>query len=111
MRIGLIVAAALAAVALTAAPASAAKCTPPAYPGNGTITSLSVTKVSCTTGGKVAVAFYNCRMKNGPAGRCVKKVLGYACVEVRTTTPAGINGRVTCKNKKKRVVHAYQQNA
>ncbi len=53
----------------------------------------------------------DCRIKNGPAGRCVRKVLGYACVEVRTTTPAGINGRVTCKNKKKRVVHAYQQNA
>jgi hypothetical protein len=110
MRMGLIVAAVLAAVAFTAAPASAATCTPPAYPGNGSITSLSVTKVSCTTGKKVALAYYKCRTKTGPTGRCVSKVLGYACIEQRTTTAAGINAKVTCKNKKKRVVHAYQQN-
>ena len=108
---GLIVAVSLAAALFVAAPASAAKCTPPAYPGNGTITSLSVTKVSCSTGGKVALAYYRCRVKNGPTGRCVKKVQGYACREVRTTTPAGINAKVTCSNKKKRVVHSYQQNA
>lgn len=111
MRMGLIVAAVLAAFALAATPASAAKCKPPAYPGNGAISSLTVAKVSCTTGKKVALAFYKCRTKTGPTGRCVSKVLGYGCIEQRTTTPAGIDAKVTCKNKKKRVVHVYSQDA
>jgi hypothetical protein len=100
-----------------AAPASAAPsariaatCKPPDYPGQGYFTSLSVTRVSCATGRKVALAYYRCRIRNGRAGRCRSTVLKYRCSERRTTISTEINARVTCKRGSKRVVHYYQQN-
>ena len=91
--------------------ASAAKtCTPPKYPGSGYFTSLSVTKVSCATGAKIAKDYYKCRTKTGPKGRCVKKVDGYSCKEKRTSIATEINATVTCKNGSKVVKHSYQQN-
>ena len=86
-------------------------CTAPAYPvAGGSFTSLKVTKATCAKARKVALAFYKCRTKTGPTGRCVKKIEGgYACQEVRTSTPADISARVTCKKKKKKVTFAYQQ--
>ncbi|WP_028067415.1 hypothetical protein [Solirubrobacter soli] len=91
--------------------ASAAKtCTPPKYPGSGYFTSLSVTKVSCATGSKIAKDYYKCRTKTGPKGRCVKKVDGYSCKETRESIATEINARVTCKNGSKVVKHSYQQN-
>lgn len=78
--------------------------------GNGYITSLSVTKVSCKTGRKVALAFYKCRHKKGKEGRCTDKVLGYSCKEnKRTKVPTEINARVTCTRGARRVVHTYEQ--
>ncbi len=105
---------ALALLALAvSAPSAAAKsksCTAPAYPVAGSFTSLKVTKASCAKAKKVALAFHQCRTKTGPAGRCVKKIEGgYACQEVRTSTPADISARVTCKKKKRKVTFAYQQ--
>ena len=92
------------------AAASAASCSPPKYPGSGYFTSLTVTKVSCATGKKVALAYYRCRVKNGPKGRCVKKVEGYACREQRTSIETEINARVTCTRGTRKVVHTFQQN-
>jgi hypothetical protein len=89
---------------------AAAVCTAPKYPGSGYFTSLSVTKVTCATGKKVALSYYRCRTKTGPKGRCVKKVEGYSCVEQRTSIATEINGRVTCKRGSRKVVHTYQQN-
>ena len=63
--------------------ASAGTCSAPKYPGSGYFTSLKVTKVSCSTGKKVTLAHYKCRVKHGKTGRCASKVLGYACSETR----------------------------
>jgi hypothetical protein len=89
---------------------ASATCTPPKYPGSGYFTSLSVTKTSCSTGAKVAKAYYKCRTAKGPSGRCTKKVSGYACKEKRRSTSIEIDATVTCKKGKATVKHSYQQN-
>jgi hypothetical protein len=88
----------------------AATCSPPKYPGLGYFTSLTVKHTSCSTGRKFVVAYYHCRVAKGPAGRCVKRVMGYACQERRTAIATEIDARVTCTNGSKRIVHSYQQN-
>ncbi|MEA2151014.1 MAG: hypothetical protein QOD69_2844 [Solirubrobacteraceae bacterium] len=103
----------LAAVAaLAGAPAArAASCSPPKYPGQGYFTSLSVAKVGCATGRKVAVAYYKCRIKKGRSGRCTSKVLGYSCRETkRVKIPTELDARVSCSRGARRVTHTYQQN-
>jgi len=89
---------------------AAATCTPPKYPGSGYFTSLSVSRTSCSTGSKVAKAYYRCRVAHGPSGRCTKRVEGYRCTEKRESIPTEINARVTCKRGSKVVKHSYQQN-
>jgi hypothetical protein len=115
----LALAAALAVLALvallgSAGAAQAASCAASSLPsGNGYITSLSTSKVSCKTGRKVALAFYRCRHKKGKAGRCTDKVLGYSCREtkrVQSKSPPEIDARVSCKLGTKVVIHTYQQN-
>jgi hypothetical protein len=114
------VAAALAAVALAAVAGSTSvavatttqRCAPPAYPGAGAFTGkIQVTNASCTLGKRVVVAYYNCRTKSGtkPAGRCTSKVLAFNCAETRTSGPAQIEARVTCRHGTQRIVHSYQQ--
>jgi len=100
---------ALVAFAAIAPSASAAKsCTAPAYPTpNGSFSALKVTKTTCAKGSKLATDFHACRTKTGPAGRCVRKVSGYACREQRTTVGTQIDARVSCaegKKKKRKVV-------
>ena|ERR1700754_360533 len=90
--------------------AHAATCPNPKYPGSGYFTSLQVTKVSCATGKKLALAYYKCRLKHGVSGRCTSKVMGYSCTEKRVSIDTEIDARVTCKDGSKKVVHAYQQN-
>ena len=90
--------------------AQAATCTPPKYPGSGYFTTLKVTKVSCTTGKSVALAFHKCRVKHGIKGRCTSKVSGYTCRETRTSIPTEIDGRVKCTRGSRRVELTYQQN-
>ena len=97
------------AVSAPSAAAESKSCTAPAYPAAGSFTSLKVTKATCAKAKKVALAFHKCRTKTGPTGRCVSRVQGYACMEVRTSTPADISARVTCKKKKRKVTFAYQQ--
>jgi hypothetical protein len=102
---------ALAASGAGASPARAAKtCKPPKYPGSGYFTSLEVTRVSCTTGRKLALAYYRCRTESGPAGKCHRRVLRYQCKERRVTIPTEIDARVTCRRGARKVVHTYQQN-
>jgi hypothetical protein len=105
--------AALAVALLAGAPvARAASCSDGRLPsGNGYFTSLTVTKVSCKTGKKVALAYYKCRIKKGKKARCTDKVLGYSCKELkRTQIPTEINARVSCRRGARLVVHTYQQN-
>ena len=101
----------VAAPAAQASTASLARsCTAPKYPGQGYFTSLVVTGTSCARGKSVALAYYRCRIKNGVKGRCVKRVLGFACTERRTSIPTEINARVTCRRGGAKVTHTYQQN-
>jgi len=97
---------------LVAAPgaAHAATCTPPKYPGSGYFTSLKVTKVSCTTGKSVALAFHKCRTKTSIKGRCTSRVKGYSCRETRQSISTEIDGRVKCTRGSRKVELTYQQN-
>jgi hypothetical protein len=104
---------ALTALAVTGAPASAATCNPPKYPGSGYFTGkIRVTNISCSYGKRFVVAYYKCRTRNGarPAGRCTTKVLGFSCTEKRESIATEIDARVTCRRGTQRIVHTYQQN-
>ena len=104
---------ALTALAVTGAPASAASCNPPKYPGSGYFTGkIRVTNISCTYGKSFVVAYYKCRTKNGtrPSGRCTVKVRGFSCTEKRESIATEIDARVTCRRGTQRIVHTYQQN-
>jgi hypothetical protein len=95
--------------AVSASAHAAQVCATPKYPGAGYFTSLSVKRVSCSTGRSVARAYYRCRTRTGPAGRCRRRVLGYRCRERRNAIPTEIDARVTCRRGARRVVHTYQQ--
>lgn len=73
------------------------------------VTSLKVLNLRCGAGISVVRAFHACRLKNGPSGRCVKLVKGYACREQRTSSPTQFNATVTCSKDRKSVVHRYTQ--
>jgi hypothetical protein len=107
-----IIAAIVSVAVVAAAPAAHAtkRCKSPPYPGLGYFTSLSVTGTSCASGGKVAVAYYRCRLQHGVKGRCTSRVLGYTCTEKRNSIATEIDARVSCKHGSHRVVHTYQQN-
>lgn len=101
-----------AASAVGAGPAaSAAKtCQAPSYPGSGYFTSLKVWNTSCTTGRRVTLAHYRCRVRNGISGRCGHAVLLFRCSETRRSIPTQIDARVTCRRGIASVVYTYQQN-
>jgi hypothetical protein len=102
----------LAFAALTgASPAQAASCSQSRLPnGNGYITSLNVTRVSCRTGRNVALAYYRCRIRKGKTARCNGRVAGYRCRETkRMRIATELNARVSCTRGARRVVHTYQQ--
>ena len=90
---------------------AARTCKPPRYPGFGYFTSLTVSGVSCSKGGKVAIAFYYCRLHSGGVkGYCHSKPYGFTCHEKRNSIPIEIDARVTCKLHNETVIHTYQQN-
>jgi hypothetical protein len=75
---------------------------PKTFPEDGgSFTSLSAgSGVKCTSAASVATAWAKCAAANGKGGRCVKKVKGYACAEIATTSGTTRASRVTCKKKK-----------
>jgi hypothetical protein len=85
-------------------------CQPPAYPGQGYFTSLTVSATSCSTGRRLALAYYHCRLRHGKAGTCHSTVLGYHCHEKRNSIPTEIEARVTCHRGVGEIIHTYQQN-
>jgi hypothetical protein len=85
-------------------------CSPPRYPGTGYFTSLTVSGVGCSTGKKLALAYYRCRLRHGKKGVCRSRVLGYSCHETRHSISTEIDARVTCKLGRRTIVHTYQQN-
>jgi hypothetical protein len=74
------------------------------------VTSVTATRVSCSSALKIVKAFHKCRKANGPAGRCVKRVSGYACSERRESIPTQFDARATCKKGKRTIVQQYTQN-
>lgn len=111
----LVLAAALTALAIAAlagaSPAEARSCSQSRLPnGNGYITSLNVTRVSCRTGRRVALAYFRCRIRRGKAARCTMRVMRYRCRETsRRRIATELNARVRCTRGSRRVVHTYQQ--
>lgn len=77
--------------------------------GPTSVSSLSVTGVSCDEGKKVVRAYYRCRTANGVSGRCVRKVRGLACREQRTTVGNQFDASVTCTKRGVSVRHRYSQ--
>jgi hypothetical protein len=74
------------------------------------VTSLKVTRVSCSSGKKVVKAYNACRRAHGGVkGRCSKKVLGYHCSETRKSIPTEFTATVGCKAGSRRVNFKYTQ--
>lgn len=115
MRPLLVLAAALSVLAIAAlagaSPAEARSCSQSRLPnGNGYITSLNVTRVSCRTGREVALAYFRCRIRRGKTARCTRPVMRYRCRETsRRRIATELNARVSCTRGSRRVVHTYQQ--
>lgn len=97
------------AIGTSASAATSRSCSPPKYPGTGYFTSLKVSRTSCATGRKVALAYYRCRVRKGVRGRCTRRVLRYKCTETRNSIPTEIDARVTCRRGTAKVTHTYQQ--
>src|ERR1700742_1113460 len=79
--------------------------------GTTYVFSLSVSGGATCYGAKsLAKAFHACRQKNGAAGRCVRKVNGYACGESRYNQLSGVSydATATCTKGSKKVVQKYQ---
>ena len=105
----------LAAVLLAAfpAPASAAKCSLSTSEqrrlGATYVTTLTVTRVSCSAGKRQVRAYHRCRNRNGGKdGRC-PRVSGWRCSERRSGIKTQFNGRVTCRRGSRVVRHTYTQ--
>lgn len=77
--------------------------------GPTSVTSLKVLHAKCAAGISVVKAFHSCRLAHGTSGRCTKLVKGYACNEIRTSTPAQFTATVTCRKDDKSVMHRYTQ--
>lgn len=77
--------------------------------GPTSVTSLKVLGVRCDAGISVVRAFHSCRLANGESGRCVRRVKGYACAEIRTSAPTQFSASVTCKKDRASVAHRYTQ--
>jgi len=105
-------AAALAGQAHAGPVARAARaCSPPRYPGNGYFSSLKVYNTTCATGGKVAIAWYHCRLRHGVRGHCNSRVLNFSCSEGhRVSSSILFEAKVTCHRGRATVTHWYQQN-
>ena len=93
--------------------AHAKTCAAPAYPSvNGRYTSdITAKHLSCEDAFRLLTKQYACRVKNGPAGRCVKLVMHFGCVEERYSDfyAATFVSTVTCKHDRKKVTWSYEQ--
>jgi hypothetical protein len=79
--------------------------------GTATVSSLKVTGARCAAAISVVKAFHTCRLANGPSGRCVRLVLGYACGELRSNSPTQFSATATCSKSRgrKKIVQHYTQ--
>ena len=93
--------------------AQAKTCAAPAYPSvNGRYTSdITAKHLSCDDAYKLLTKQYECRVKNGPAGRCVKLVMHFGCFEDRYSDfyDSSFSSTVTCKHDRKKVTWSYEQ--
>ncbi len=79
--------------------------------GPSYVTSLKVSRRTCTFGRQLVRAYYKCRAAHGGAGgRCSSKVLGFSCHERRVGIAIQFDGTVTCTRGSARIYHTYTQN-
>ncbi len=90
-------------------------CSAPKYPRrSGRSLDLTTFHLSCSTGRRLALAHYRCRVKRGGAlGRCSesknKRILGYRCKEQRLINRGYYDGRVQCERGNHTAVYIYRQ--
>jgi hypothetical protein len=93
--------------------ANAKTCAAPAYPSaSGRYTSdIKAKHLSCDDAYKLLTKQYKCRVKNGPMGRCVKRVMHFGCTEDRYSdfySPSFVS-TVACGYNGKKVSWSYEQ--
>lgn len=87
-------------------------CTPPPYPAgapSGTFETVKTFGPTCEEANEFVLAYAACRLANGPTGRCVKKVDGFACRESRLNQGPAFEAEVFCKGPGGRIDHTYTQ--
>ena len=73
------------------------------------VTSISVTRTTCSHGKSVVRAFQRCRKARGGHGRCHHAVLGYSCSERRGYEHGEFSSRVRCHKGRRHVNFTYTQ--
>jgi hypothetical protein len=75
------------------------------------VTALSATKLSCAAAKKDVKAYHACRRSHGgAAGRCTKRVKGFACAETRKAIPTEFSAKVRCSaSGGRKLTFAYTQ--
>jgi len=95
--------------------AHAKTCDLPAYPSASGryVDGITAKHLSCDDAYKLMTKHYQCRIKNGPAGRCVKLVMHFGCREERFSDFYGgfFTSYVTCKHDRKTVKWAFEQSS
>lgn len=75
------------------------------------LTSLTVTKTSCSTGLTVVREYHNCQLKHGGVkAKCTSKIAGFSCQEKRgPAISTEFFSSVTCQSSSRRVSYKYTQ--
>jgi hypothetical protein len=75
------------------------------------VLTLRVRVTKCGDAKRVVRAYHACRHRQGRAGRCTGKVLGYRCSERRLDqSPTQYDARARCTKGGREVFHIYTQN-
>jgi hypothetical protein len=77
--------------------------------GTTYVTSVKVSRVSCSRALRFVKAYHKCRHKHGAAGRC-RRLRGYKCSEKREAIPTQYDSRATCSKGRRRITQTYTQN-
>jgi hypothetical protein len=93
--------------------AHAKTCPAPPYPSTSGVYNgdIKAKHIGCADVYKLLTKQYECRMKNGPTGRCVKLVMHFGCREERYSDfYAGyFVSSITCTHKREKVSWNYEQ--
>jgi hypothetical protein len=81
--------------------------------GASYVTSIDVSKVSCSQAEKVVAGYHQCRLSNGGAGgTCTSAVMGFTCTEGSRQSVPGVqyNATADCHKGDSEIKSTYTQN-